>query len=67
MKLVINGEPHTLTLDPACVSTVLDHFKLKPDHVSVELNGSWYQKERFNDLAVADGDVLEIVHFVGGG
>ncbi len=67
MKLVINGEPQTLTLDPPCVTTVLDHFKLKPEHVSVELNGNWYQKETFPRLAVSDGDVLEIVHFVGGG
>ncbi|MEK9658072.1 MAG: sulfur carrier protein ThiS [bacterium] len=67
MKLVINGHSHTLSLEQTSVHSVLTHFNLNPLQVSVELNGTWHQKNMFKSLSVKDGDVLEIVHFVGGG
>ncbi len=38
-----------------------------PDRVAVERNGSIVPKALYHTTVLADGDVLEIVRFVGGG
>jgi thiazole synthase len=40
---------------------------LDPAKVAVERNGEIAPRSTLADVALADGDVLEIVHFVGGG
>ena len=41
--------------------------KQKVAKVAVELNGEIAPRSTLEDVALNDGDVLEIVHFVGGG
>jgi thiazole synthase len=65
LSLTINGEPRR-----SAASTVLAlvaELGLKPEKVAVERNGTIVPRSTHAEAPLADGDVLEIVHFVGGG
>ncbi len=66
MQLTINGELRTVT-GPATVAGVLQELGLDPRAVVVELNREIIRRPAAAATPVADGDVVEIVHFVGGG
>jgi sulfur carrier protein len=66
MLLTINGErrefPEGLT-----VGGLLQHLGLGPGPVAVERNPEVVPRAEHPTTPLVDGDVLEIVHFVGGG
>ena len=67
VRLVINGK-EAQTPDGLTVSEVLEERKVKwPDMVSVELNGTILKRETFASTAVAEGDKVEFLYFMGGG
>jgi sulfur carrier protein len=69
LTIQLNGQPRTLTGLPA--NTTLDHLiqalNLKADRVAVEHNGEIAPRTTWPNVAILNGDKLEIVHFVGGG
>ena len=62
----INGERRAV---PAGLTVwrLLEHLDLKPRLVVVEHNGDILPRDRYESVEVSAGDVLELVHFVGGG
>ena len=66
MQLTINGSPRTLDAAPT-VDAMLRQLGLDPRGVVVELNRVIIRRAVVAETPVADGDVVEIVHFVGGG
>ena len=66
MRATVNGEPLELP-DGLTVEGLLAHLSLAGDRVAVERNGTVVKRARHAEETVADGDVLEIVTFVGGG
>jgi thiamine biosynthesis protein ThiS len=65
ISLTVNGEPrHTAA---ATVADFVRELGLKVAKVAVEHNGVIAPRSTLEDVALAHGDVLEIVHFVGGG
>jgi thiamine biosynthesis protein ThiS len=66
MKLHINGEPRDFA-SPLTLAGLVDQLGMKPDRVAVELNRNIVAREHWTKTALAEGDRLEIVHFVGGG
>jgi thiamine biosynthesis protein ThiS len=66
MKLHINGEPRDFN-PPLTLAGLVDQLDMKADRVAVELNRSIVPREQWPGTNLADGDRLEIVHFVGGG
>ncbi|HEY1271727.1 MAG TPA: sulfur carrier protein ThiS [Terriglobales bacterium] len=66
MNLHINGEEKTLDA-PLTLSSLLEGMGMKPDRVAVELNQQIVPREKWPSTQLAEGDRLEIVHFVGGG
>lgn len=66
MKLHINGEEHALP-ERLTVAALVEHLGMKADRVAVELNRDIVARARWTETWLADGDRLEIVHFVGGG
>lgn len=66
MKLVINGEDRTVQ-GPLTLSSLVEQLGMKSDRVAVELNLGIVPREQWMGTQLADGDRLEIVHFVGGG
>ena len=67
LTIQVNGEPREVP--PGCtVQALLDSLALDPRLVVVELNRSIVRdRSRFASTVLAAGDVLELVHFVGGG
>jgi thiamine biosynthesis protein ThiS len=62
----INGDAREI---PAglMVSALLAQLELHPRMVVVEHNGTILRREQLDEVAVGEGDQLELVHFVGGG
>ncbi|HXE90924.1 MAG TPA: sulfur carrier protein ThiS [Terriglobales bacterium] len=67
MKLHINGEERVASLPSPTVAGLVEHLGLKADRVAVELNREIVPRDQWGATPLADGDRLEIVHFVGGG
>jgi thiamine biosynthesis protein ThiS len=66
LAVTINGEPRRL-LSPATLLDLLAQLGLDPQTVVVELNREIVRRPRFGETTLADGDTIELVHFVGGG
>jgi sulfur carrier protein len=71
MNLQINGEARTFP-DPASpdsfmLTNLIKLLGMKSDRVAVELNREIAPRDTWQQIALKDGDRLEIVHFVGGG
>jgi thiamine biosynthesis protein ThiS len=66
MKLKINGEESEIA-DGLTVTALLEELKIRPARVVVERNREIVAREAYGITRLADGDTLEIVHFVGGG
>jgi thiazole synthase len=66
LNLLVNGETRSASLGQTVAALVLE-LGLDPAKVAVERNGEIIARSTLADVALADGDVLEIVHFVGGG
>jgi sulfur carrier protein len=69
MKLQINGEERDCGDSPARLTLValVEILGMKADRVAVELNRDIVPRDRWAETMLAEGDQLEIVHFVGGG
>ncbi len=66
MNLTLNGEPRRVPTGTS-VAGLLDLLALAPAKVAVERNLDIVPRSTFADVMLAEGDRLEIVHFVGGG
>ena len=66
MDLTINGELRRFdALD--CVAELVAALGLDPRKVAVERNLEIVPRSAYGRTALADGDRIEIVHFIGGG
>ena len=66
MTLTVNGEEREYP-SPLTLTALLEHLSLASTRVAVEHNGRIVPRERFAEVALQEGDRLEVVHFVGGG
>ncbi|MWV26388.1 sulfur carrier protein ThiS [Aurantiacibacter rhizosphaerae] len=64
-SLTVNGE--TRRSPAATIADLVRELGLKPEKVAVEHNGEIAPRSTLEEAALAEGDQLEIVHFVGGG
>ena len=65
LSLIVNGEPRRAAA--GSIADLVRQLELDPAKVAVERNGDIVPRSTLADVALAEGDVLEIVHFVGGG
>ncbi len=65
MDVVINGEHKEIR--GGTLLDVLAELELDPRAVVVEHNRKIVRRPALNDVTVASGDAIEVVHFVGGG
>lgn len=63
--ICINGE--NIEKDKIALSSYLEENGINPQRIAVELNGEILPKSLYSNTALKDGDVVEIVNFVGGG
>lgn len=66
MKILVNGEQKHVEKGLS-LAALLDELQIRPGRVVVELNRNIVSREVHGTTALNEGDVVEIVHFVGGG
>ncbi|MGE0158827.1 MAG: sulfur carrier protein ThiS [Gemmatimonadales bacterium] len=66
MRIRLNGKERDIGAGHT-VRSLLRELELEPAMIVVELNRDILERDRYDDVAVREGDTLELVHFVGGG
>ncbi len=66
LTITLNGAPREVP-GPMTLAGLLVHLGLDPTTVVVERNRAIVRRPHLAETPVAAGDVIEIVHFVGGG
>lgn len=64
--LTVNGEPRRIAAGSS-IADLVAAIGLDPKKVAVERNAEIAPRSTLADITLTEGDVLEIVHFVGGG
>jgi thiamine biosynthesis protein ThiS len=66
IDILVNGETRRIP-SPATLLDLLGHLTLDPRSVVVELNREIVRRPKLGETMLAQGDQVELVHFVGGG
>lgn len=66
VQVIVNGEPRQVP-EGACVGDLIRELGLGERRIAVEVNQSILPREAYARSRLNDGDVIEIVHFIGGG
>ena len=66
LNITVNGKAFEAP-EGASVADVVLRLKADPAKVVVERNREIVPKDAFGQTAVADGDEIEVIQFVGGG
>ena len=65
MQVIINGK-HTKLTDVKTVETLIKHLELS-GRIAIEINQQIIPRAEYATHTLTDGDVIEIVHAIGGG
>ena len=66
IKIKINGKK-ILINDKEKLSKILQDLKIPIKKVAIEINREIIIKKKLDSIKVKENDVVEIVHFIGGG
>ena len=66
MRVQVNGETHELAAG-LTLEELIALLQLAPERLAVERNREVVRRVRWAETEIAEGDQIEIVHFVGGG
>ena len=66
MKITCNGE--TKNIDQGTtLATLIRNYDLNPDTVVAECDGRIVKRQEYDALVLTEGNIIELVRFVGGG
>lgn len=66
MTLTVNGNPVLLD-SPVSLTDYLEQNQYRIAQIAIERNGEILPKSRYAETLLKEGDVIEIVTFMGGG
>ena len=66
IKIKVNGKITTI-VDKTTLAELINSLKIPLEKVAIELNKEIIDKKKIKDLKIKNNDVIEIVHFIGGG
>ncbi|MDI9259465.1 sulfur carrier protein ThiS [Alicyclobacillus sendaiensis] len=66
VRIRLNGKDVSLP-DGLTVRDLVRHYDLDGEPVAIERNGQIVDREAFDTEVIQEGDVVEMVRFVGGG
>ena len=66
MKITLNGEDRTLEEDTT-IEAFMRELQLDPRKVAIEHNLAIVPCSEYSETYINDGDILEVVQFIGGG
>ncbi|QNR20808.1 MULTISPECIES: sulfur carrier protein ThiS [unclassified Exiguobacterium] len=67
MTIRLNGKNYALTEEIKTLHDLLEKLEIQGQVVIIEQNHQIIDRSSYPDTDVTSGDVIEIVHFVGGG
>lgn len=67
LSISVNGVRRSLARDRNTIADLVRDMQLEGKRIAVEHNGVIVSRSRYADIALGDGDKLEIVGAVGGG
>ncbi|MBN1578878.1 MAG: sulfur carrier protein ThiS [Chitinispirillaceae bacterium] len=65
--IILNGKPVSPDARATTVGALIAAQGIDPSHVVVEVNREIVRRDDFDRCPVRDGDVIEVLRFVGGG
>ena len=66
MEIILNGERELIEKEYS-VTELVQELQMKPDIVTVSVNGDILNRDDFDKTMVKDGDAVDILLFMGGG
>ena len=66
VKIILNGNQKEFQ-ESLNLRNIIDEFCKNSAHVIAELNGEIVKSQEWHNKKLSDGDILELVNFVGGG
>jgi len=66
VTIVLNGEQKKIEAE-VTLDRLLDLFSLPRQRVAIELNKEVVRREQWETTKLKDSDLIEVIHFVGGG
>ena len=66
LRVYVNGEVKELAHQRSLLD-LIDDLNLKPERIAAELNGLVVPRSEWGATKLRENDLVEIVHFVGGG
>jgi sulfur carrier protein len=67
MQIHLNGKDTVLRENCITIENLLADCPWSEKRILVEMNGEVVRKDTYGDTRLSEGDVIELVHFVGGG
>ena len=64
-KITVNGKE--IDFNGNTLKDLIQNYNLKPEMIAVERNREIVNKDSYDSQSVMDGDIIELVRFVGGG
>lgn len=65
MQITVNGQK--TEVEVKTLAAFLENCEILDQRIAIELNGEIIAKSNFCTTSLSNGDVLEIVHAIGGG
>ncbi len=67
MNITLNGEIKQVPDGISTIRDLLEHLQIQPQRVAVERNERIVKKTVYAETPINEGDILEVVSFMGGG
>lgn len=65
MNIVLNGEPKAV--NALTIAALVEELSLNPRQVAIERNRAIVPRSTYGEAKLSEGDLIEIVAFIGGG
>ena len=66
INIKLNGKK-TIIDDQISLNKILKNLNIPTNKVAIELNKEIVNKKKLNSIKIRNNDIIEIVHFIGGG
>lgn len=67
VRIKLNGEDREFAQASLSLAELIEQLSLVPQRIAVEVNQQIVRRADWEETTIAEGDRIEIVHFVGGG
>lgn len=67
MKILVNGTEQEIESAISLLDLIKENKVEQPDMVSVQINGEFILREKFNSTIISEGDEVDFLYFMGGG